>query len=80
MIVVGVKGIFSLAPGFGGDFRDLPVSHLGEPSQDVAQITVRVQTTTPAALNGGVEDRAAISHSGFADEEPVLRAQGRGPN
>ena len=72
--------MFSLAPRFGSDFRYLPVGHVGQASQYVAQIAVRVQIAATAAFNDGVEDGTAITDGGVADEEPVLLTQRRGPN
>ena len=71
-MLAGERKILRLAPSFRGELRDLPVGHLRQVSQHLAQITVRVKTAAVAALNHCVEDCAAVSGSGISHEEPVL--------
>jgi len=59
-------------PGFGREILYLPVGGGGKPGEDVAQVGVRVDSTTAAAFNDGVQDGAAFSGLGFADEQPIL--------
>src|ERR1017187_132968 len=67
-------------PGFGCKVFYLPVGGRGEPGEDVTQVRIGIDSTTAAAFNDGVEDGAAFSGLGFADEEPILFAERRGPD
>lgn len=60
------------APGGGNDLRDLPVGHMGQAYEHVPEVSIRINAASAAVFNDGVEDRAAVSRVGFADEEPVL--------
>ena len=66
-------------PGFGGEVWDLPVGREGQPGQDVAQIGIRIESTTAARFNDGIEDGAAFPGLGFADEQPVFLFMGSFP-
>lgn len=72
------RGALRFGPGFGGDVFDLPVSHLREAGEHFAQVSVRVDASTPAAFDDSVKDRAALAGFGLADEEPVFLAHGGG--
>ncbi len=65
-------------PSFRREFFDLPVGGGGQAGEDVAQIGIRIEATLAATLDDGVEDGAAFAGLGFADEEPVLFAEGGG--
>jgi hypothetical protein len=54
------------------------VGHVGQPRQDVFQVSVRIQAAPAAAFDDGVNDRAAFPRFGGPDEEPVFLAQGGG--
>jgi len=56
------------------------IGHAGQTCQHLAQVSVGIKASAAAAFDDGVEDGSTVSGSGFADEEPVLFAQGRGAN
>ena len=56
----------------------MPVGGVRQSSQDMAQVSGRVDPATTAAFNDGVQDRAAISGFGFTDEQPVAFSDGGG--
>ena len=51
-------GVDLTRPGFGREVWDLPVGGGGQPGQDVVQIVIRIESTTAAAFDDGVEDGA----------------------
>ena len=53
---------------------------MGQAGEDVAQIGVGIDFAPTAAFDHRVNNRAAFSCLGVADEEPVFLADGRGPN
>lgn len=65
------------SPKPGSQILDLPVGHRGQPGQHVTEIGKWVEAA-PTALDDGVDDGSALTGSGFADEEPVLPADGGG--
>ena len=65
-------------PGFGREVFYLPVGGRRQPSEDVTQIGIGIESTTAAAFDDGVEDGAAFSGLGFADEQPILFPKGGG--
>ena len=67
-------------PGFRRDFVDLVVGHVREAGEDVPQIGIGVEAAAAAALNDRVNDGAVFPGPGLADKEPVLFAQGGGPD
>ena len=67
-------------PSFGREVFDLPVGRAGQPGEDVAQVGEGIDSATAAAFDDGVQDGAAFSGLGFADEQPVFLAEGRGAN
>src|SRR5277367_338347 len=67
-------------PGLGRDLCYLVVGHFGQTGEDVAEIGVGIDAAAAAGLDNAVDDRAALSGSGFADEEPVFLANGGGSN
>lgn len=70
----------SFRPSLRGEVFHLPVGGGGQFGQHIAQVSVRIQTTPAAAFDEGVEDGAAFSGLGLAEEQPILFAQGRGPD
>jgi len=48
--------------------------------QHLAQVGKRIKLPTPAVLDDGVDDRAALARVGISDEEPILFAQGCRPD
>ena len=69
---------FGLAPSGGDDFWDLPIGHVGQPGEDVFQISIRVEVATPAAFDDGINDGTAFTGIRIPDKEPVLLADGGG--
>ena len=69
-----------LGPSFGDDFGDLPVGHVGQAGEDVAQIGKRINGAPATVFDEGVNDGAALAGIGIADEEPVFLAQRRWPD
>jgi len=69
-----------LRPGFGREIFDLPVGHRRQAGEDVPEIGERIEAAPPAAFDDGVDDGAAVARLGFTDEEPVLLADGGGPD
>ena len=53
---------------------------MGQAGEDVAQIGVGIDFAPTAAFDHRVNNRAAFSCLGVADEEPVFLADGGGPN
>ena len=51
---------------------------MGQPGEDVFEISVGVNLTSAAAFNDGVNNRSAFAGIAIAHEEPVLLAEGRG--
>ena len=66
-----------LRPGCGGDLLNLPVGHRRESGEDIAQIDEWIDSASATGFDDRVDDGAAITGRGFADEEPVLLAQSR---
>ena len=48
--------------------------------EDFPEVSIRFKPSPFAALDDGVDDRTALSRFGFANEQPVLFADGRGPD
>jgi hypothetical protein len=46
----------------------------------VAQVSIRIESTASAAFNDGIQDGATFAGLGFADEQPVLFAEGGWPD
>ena len=46
--------------------------------EHVAQVSERVEVAAAAVFDEGVDDGAALSGIGIADEEPIFLADGRG--
>ena len=46
--------------------------------EDVVQVSVRIESATAARFDDSVQDGAAFPGLGFADEQPVLFAEGGG--
>ena len=55
-----------MRPGLGREIFYLPVGGKGQPGENVVQIGVRIESTTAAAFDDGVEDGAAFPGLGFA--------------
>jgi hypothetical protein len=68
------------APSRRCDFGDLPVGHVWQAGEDILEIRVRVESTPAAAFDDGVNDGTAFTSIGIADKEPVLLADGGGPD
>lgn len=58
-------------PSRGSDFGDLPVGHVGQTGEHVAQVGIRIDAAAAAVFNEGIDDGGAFSGSGFTDEQPV---------
>ena len=56
------------------------VGHPGQPGQHVLEIGVGIEVPAAAGFNDGVNDGAAFSGISLAHKEPVLLADGRGPD
>ena len=56
----------------------MPVGGAGQSGEDVTEVGVRIDPTTAAAFDDGVEDGAAFPGLGLPDEQPVLLAEGGG--
>ena len=67
----------SALPSGRDDFPDLPVGHVRQTGEHVAEVGVRIEMPATAAFNDRVEDRAAFARVGFADEQPVFLPDGR---
>ena len=70
----------SLGLGGWGDIGHLPVGQPGQPCEDFAEISVRVESAPAKAFDDGVDDGAAFAAGGVPDEGPVLLPNGRGPD
>jgi len=57
-------------PGFRGDVFDLPVGHLWQAGEDIAQVSVRIKPAPAATLHQRVKDRSAFTGCDRPDEEP----------
>ena len=62
----------SSSPGFWRDILDLPVSHGGQPAENIAEVSIGLDAVATAALNDRVDHGAAFSSVGVTEEEPVL--------
>lgn len=60
--------------------RDLAVGHVGQTREHFTKINERIEAASSAVFGEGVDDGAACSSIGVADEEPVFLANGRGTN
>ena len=69
-----------MCPSFRCEVFYLPVGGGGQPGEHMAQIGVRIESATSAALDDGVEDGAAFPGLGFANEQPVFLSEGGGPD
>ena len=65
-------------PGFGGEVFYLPVGGRWQAREDVTQVRKGIDATTAAAFDDGVQDGAAFASLSFADEQPILFAEGGG--
>ena len=65
-------------PSFGREVFDLPVGGMRQAGEDVVQVSVRIESATATRFDDGVEDGAAFPGLGFADEQPILFAEGGG--
>lgn len=70
----------SLGPGGGSDFGDLGVLECGQAGEQIVQVSVRIDASSSAAFNHGVDNGTALACSSFAHEKPVLLADRRGPD
>jgi hypothetical protein len=59
------------------DLGDLVIGHVGQASQDVAEIGEWIKAAPTAVFNDRVDDGAALAGIGIADEKPVFLAQCR---
>ena len=50
----------------------LPVGCRWQPGEDVPQVGERIDAAATAVFDDGVEDGAAFTRSGVADEEPIF--------
>jgi hypothetical protein len=46
--------LLSFGPGYGQDFGDLVVGHVGQTTQHVAKVSQRVQSPSAAAFDDGI--------------------------
>lgn len=65
-------------PSLRRNILDLPVGHGGETCEDIAQVGVRIDMATATGFDEGVEDGAAVTGGGIAEEEPVFLSDGGG--
>ena len=56
------------------------VGHVGQAGQHVPEIGKRIEPPAPAAFNHGVDDGAPFTGIRFPNEQPILLANGRGPD
>ena len=54
------------------------IGQMWEAGEDVAQVRVGIDVSAATAFDDGVEDRATLTGTGFADEEPVFLADSGG--
>ena len=69
-------GLLGLGPSFGCHFLDLPVGQRRQAGEDFPQVGLRVDSSTAAGFDDREEDGAALPGFSFADEQPVLFADG----
>ena len=61
-----------LRPGFRGDLDDLMIRHCREPVQNILDVSVGIDSATPATRDDRVNHRATPARFVGTDEEPVL--------
>ncbi len=76
---LALGGAGGFGAGGGGEFGDLADSHGGQAGEDIAQPGEGIQSVAAAGFDEGVKDRGTFPGFGFADEQPVLFADGGGP-
>ena len=54
------------------------IGQMWEAGEDVAQVRVGIDVSAATAFDDGVEDRATLTGTGFANEEPVFLADSGG--
>src|SRR4051812_19370835 len=69
-----------LSPGRWDDLWHLLIGQVRQAGEHVAEGGVRFNPTAAATLDDGVNDCAALTGVGFADEQPVLFSEGGGAN
>jgi hypothetical protein len=62
----------SFAPIRWNDLWDLVIGHLGQATQNISEILVRIQSLSAASFDHGVDDGAALTSVSFANEQPVF--------
>jgi len=67
-------------PRGGREVFDLRIGRGGQAREDVPKVGKWVKATPLTRFNEGVDDRAAFSRFGFAEEEPVFLTDRRGPD
>ena len=72
--------LLRFAPVLRGELVDRAIGGVGQPGEHVAQVGERIDTAAATAFDDGVEDGAALASVGGTDEQPVLFAQGGGPD
>ncbi len=75
-----IRELPGFGPGFGVHFLDLPVGQRRQSGEDFPQVGLRVDSPAAAGFDDRKEDGAALPGFGFADEQPVLFADGGWPD
>jgi hypothetical protein len=50
----------------------LPVGHVGQASEDIAQVGERIEAAPATVFDDRVDDGTALASLGISDEEPVF--------
>ena len=72
--------LLGLGPGLGCHVLDLPVGQRRQAGEDCAQVVLWIDASCATGFIERKEDGAALSGFGFTDEQPVLFADGGGPD
>ena len=64
--------LLSFGPGRRENFGDLMIGHLGQTTQNIAKVSQRVQPTSSATFDHGVNDSTALTSLSVVDEQSVL--------
>ena len=64
-----------VGPSLRSECFDLPVGGIRQAREDVAQVSIRIDTATTAALHDGIEDGRAVSSLSLPNEQPIFLAE-----
>jgi hypothetical protein len=67
-----LQGSLSLAPIRRNDLWDLVIGQVGQATQHIPEILVRIESLSAASFDHGVNDGAALASVSFANEQPVF--------